>query len=474
MRAHTRFIASLLFTTCCVLPTRSESNWPQFRGPGGLAMAAEGKAPVHFGPDSNVVWKTSLPAGHSSPCLWGERIFLTGVRDRKLETLCLDRRDGKVLWRRTAPAEKMESTQRIASPAASTPTTDGNRVYVYFGSCGLLAYDLEGKERWRRLLPQPVVEFGTGTSPILAGDLLILVRDQDEGSHLLALDKHTGKTAWRIERPEFRRGFATPFLWQHDGEEELIVPGSIWLKSYNVQDGSERWTYSGTSRVPCSSPTAGDGLLFSASWNIGGDEGARVTMEPFAEFARDHDRNKDGRLTPDEIPDGPVKERYSLMDLNKDQAVSPAEWASMAEMFARTRNALLAIRPGGQGDITSTHLAWKVTRGLPYVCSPLYYRGRVYTVKNGGLVSCYDARTGKPHFQEERLGAVGDYYASLVGADGKVYAASQNGVVTVFEADDSLHVLAQNKLGEQIFATPAVVEGKLYLRTTGHLYAFEE
>ena len=474
MRAHTRFIASLLFTTCCVLPTRSESNWPQFRGPGGLAMAAEGKAPVHFGPDSNVVWKTSLPAGHSSPCLWGERIFLTGVRDRKLETLCLDRRDGKVLWRRTAPAEKMESTQRIASPAASTPTTDGNRVYVYFGSCGLLAYDLEGKERWRRLLPQPVVEFGTGTSPILAGDLLILVRDQDEGSHLLALDKHTGKTAWRIERPEFRRGFATPFLWQHDGEEELIVPGSIWLKSYNVQDGSERWTYSGTSRVPCSSPTAGDGLLFSASWNIGGDEGARVTMEPFAEFARDHDRNKDGRLTPDEIPDGPVKERYSLMDLNKDQAVSPAEWASMAEMFARTRNALLAIRPGGQGDITSTHLAWKVTRGLPYVCSPLYYRGRVYTVKNGGLVSCYDARTGKPHFQEERLGAVGDYYASLVGADGKVYAASQNGVVTVFEAGDSLHVLAQNKLGEQIFATPAVVEGKLYLRTTGHLYAFEE
>jgi len=474
MRAHTRFIASLLFTTCCVLPTRSESNWPQFRGPGGLAMAAEGKAPVHFGPDSNVVWKTSLPAGHSSPCLWGERIFLTGVRDRKLETLCLDRRDGKVLWRRTAPAEKMESTQRIASPAASTPTTDGNRVYVYFGSCGLLAYDLEGKERWRRLLPQPVVEFGTGTSPILAGDLLILVRDQDEGSHLLALDKHTGKTAWRIERPEFRRGFATPFLWQHDGEEELIVPGSIWLKSYNVQDGSERWTYSGTSRVPCSSPTAGDGLLFSASWNIGGDEGARVTMEPFAEFARDHDRNKDGRLTPDEIPDGPVKERYSLMDLNKDQAVSPAEWASMAEMFARTRNALLAIRPGGQGDITSTHLAWKVTRGLPYVCSPLYYRGRVYTVKNGGLVSCYDARTGKPHFQEERLGAVGDYYASLVGADGKVYAASQNGVVTVFEADDSLHVLAQNKLGEQIFATPAVVEGTLYLRTTGHLYAFVE
>lgn len=474
MRAHTRFIASLLFTTCCVLPTRSESNWPQFRGPGGLAMAAEGKAPVHFGPDSNVVWKTSLPAGHSSPCLWGERIFLTGVRDRKLETLCLDRRDGKVLWRRTAPAEKMESTQRIASPAASTPTTDGNRVYVYFGSCGLLAYDLEGKERWRRLLPQPVVEFGTGTSPILAGDLLILVRDQDEGSHLLALDKHTGKTAWRIERPEFRRGFATPFLWQHDGEEELIVPGSIWLKSYNVQDGSERWTYSGTSRVPCSSPTAGHGLLFSASWNIGGDEGARVTMEPFAEFARDHDRNKDGRLTPDEIPDGPVKERYSLMDLNKDQAVSPAEWASMAEMFARTRNALLAIRPGGQGDITSTHLAWKVTRGLPYVCSPLYYRGRVYTVKNGGLVSCYDARTGKPHFQEERLGAVGDYYASLVGADGKVYAASQNGVVTVFEAGDSLHVLAQNKLGEQIFATPAVVEGKLYLRTTGHLYAFEE
>jgi outer membrane protein assembly factor BamB len=325
-------------------------------------------------------------------------------------------------------------------------------VYVYFGSFGLLAYDFAGKEQWRRPLAAPVVEFGSGTSPVLAGDRLILNCDQDLGSYLLAVDKRTGKTVWRVERPEFRRGFATPFVWRRDGTEELVVPGSIWLKSYDLKDGAERWTWSGTSRVACSSPAAGDGLLFSASWNIGGDEDARITMPPFDEFAREHDRNQDGKLSADEIPAGPVRDRFSLMDLDKDGIVTPVEWAGMAEMFRRAGNAVLAIRPGGKGDITTSHLAWKSSRSLPYVCSPLYYQGRLYTVKNGGLASCYAAPTGRVFFQDERLDAPGDYYASLVAGDGKVYAISQKGVA---------------------MATPALVDGKLYVRTAGHLYAFK-
>ena len=466
-----------LLSAVCALPVLGAGvppNWPQFRGPGGLAVADGFPAPVHFNAQSNVVWQVELPSGHSSPSLWGDRIFLTGLNGGKLETLCLNRRDGTVRWRRAAPALKLEPTHRIASPACPTPATDGRLVVSYFGSYGLMAHDLEGNERWKKPLPAPVVEFGTGTSPILEGRFVILICDQDEGSFLLAVDKDTGHTAWRTERPEFRRSFASPMIWRHDGEAELIVPGSIWLRSYELATGRERWSFAGTSRVANSTPTAGDGLLFSASWNLGSDPGDRITMEPFEPYAREHDQNKDGKFTRDELPAGPLRDRFSQMDVNKDGVVLPSEWEMMREMFARAGNAVLAIKPGGRGDITASHLAWKSTRSLPYVCSPVFYRGRLYTVKNGGLASCYEAKTGRALYQDERLDAAGDYYASLVAASGRIYAASQKGVVTVWQAGDDLKVLARNDLGEQVMATPAVVEGQMFLRTEKHLYCFGE
>jgi outer membrane protein assembly factor BamB len=300
----------------------------------------------------------------------------------------------------------------------------------------------------------------------------VLVCDQDQGSFLLALDKRTGKTAWRVERPEFRRGFSTPTVWKHDGAEELVVPGSIWLTSYDLKDGSERWRYSGTSRVANSRPVFGDGLLFSASWNVGGDEGERISMPPFEEFAREHDKNKDEKLAHDELPAGPVRDRFTQMDLNKDGIVTPAEWQNMRDMFANAENAVIAIRPGGRGDITRTHVAWKSTRSLPYVSSPLFYRGRLYTMKNGGLFSCYEAKTGKVIYQDERLDAAGDYYSSAVAVGGKLFVASQKGVVLVIAPGDKLEVLARNDLREQIFATPAIMDGVLYVRTSGALCAF--
>jgi len=479
IQMHTRnFLSPSVNVALCLLTLiaspafAAEPAWPQFRGPDGLAISEGSPPPVHFGPGTNLLWKIALPTGHSSPCIWGGRIFLTAVNDGKLETLCLDRAGGRILWQRPVQTANLERTHRLGSPAASTPATDGRRVYVYFGSFGLVAYTLEGAEEWTLPLPSPMVEFGAATSPILAGDKLIVVQDQDQGSYLLAVDTATGKTVWRTERPEFRRSFASPFIWKHDGEEELIVPGSIWLRSYDLKDGKESWSFSGTSRVANSTPAAGAGLLYSASWNVGADPSDRINMEPWEVFAAEHDENKDGKLAASEIPAGAVRDRFSQMDLNKDGFTTAAEWQQMADMFAKAGNALLAIRPGGEGDITKTHLAWKSTRSLPYVCSPLYYDGRVYTVKNGGLASCYEASTGKVFYQDERLDAGGDYYASLVAAGGRIIAASQKGQVVIWEAGDTLKILARNDLGEEIMATPAVVEGILYVRTTDHLFAF--
>jgi len=450
----------------------AESNWPQFRGPNGSAIAEKGDPPVYFGPSSNVLWKIEVAAGNSSPCMWGNRIFLTSFDKTKLETLCIDRQNGQILWRQKAPVEKFETTHQLGNPATPTPTTDGKNVYVYFGSFGLLTYDFDGKEQWRKPLNTPEVEWGVGASPIVEGNLVILNCDQDLGAYLLAVNKHTGKTVWKTERPEFRRGFATPFVWRHGGTAELVMPGSLWLKSYDLTNGKELWTVSGTARVACSSPTAGDDLLFSASWNFGADPNERFTMPPFDDYVAKHDVNKDGKFTKQELPAGPVGDRFSQIDVDHDGVITRDEWLGMADMFAKAGNAVLAIRAGGRGDITKTHVAWKATRSLPYVSSPLYYAGRLYTMKNGGLASCYDAKTGKPFYQDERVDAPGDYYASALAANGKIYLVSQQGILLVLAAGDKFNVLARNNLGSQVLATPAIADGKLYVRTAGHLYAF--
>ena len=196
--AGVKFPIALLAALAITSPAFAEPNWPQFRGPDGLAVAA-GKAavPAEFGPEKNVVWKTPLASGHSSPILWGARIFLTTFDAGKLFAVCLDRASGQTLWSKEVPAETIEQVHRIASPATPTPCTDGERAYFYFGSFGLLVLDFDGKEVWRFPMPLPVNDFGTGASPILVDGKVILLRDQDVGSFLLAIDARTGRQLWR-------------------------------------------------------------------------------------------------------------------------------------------------------------------------------------------------------------------------------------------------------------------------------------
>ena len=449
------------------------SDWPQFRGPGGLGVAADAAdVPVEFGPEKNVVWKTPLASGHSSPVLWSDRIFLSTYEAEKLAAVCLDRRTGRILWSREVPVEKIEEVHRISSPAAATPCTDGTRVYFHFGSLGVIAFDFAGAEVWRHPLPLPVNDFGTGASPILAGGKLIILRDQDVGSFLMALDPATGKVLWRTERPGFFRGHSTPFLWQHDGVEEIVTTGAIRLTSYDPATGKERWSTAGLSRVANASPTAAGGLLFAASWNVGADATGRMELPPFSDFAAAQDRNADGALSEEEFPAGPLRSRFTQLDADKDGRVTRSEWDAYAPIVAKAENSLLAVRAGGAGDVTASHVVWKKSRGLPYVPSPLHYEGRIYTIKSGGMASCFDAATGEEQWLEQRVGIFGDFYASPVAAAGRIYLTAQNGTVAVLAAADTFRVLATNPLGEPTFATPALADGRLYIRTAGHLYCF--
>ncbi|KPK74297.1 MAG: hypothetical protein AMJ79_14535 [Phycisphaerae bacterium SM23_30] len=481
-----RCIVIIFFTTSIY----GQARWPQFRGIAGSGVAAEeNELPVTFDQNRNVIWRCPLPKGHSSPCIWDDHIFLTGYADGKLETICVDRAAGEILWRKPGPARQIERTHQVGSPASSTCVTDGRRVYVYFGSYGLLCYDFQGAEVWKKPLPLPDNFYGTASSPILAGEVLILLDDQEQKSRLLALDPQTGQTLWDKERIGFKSNWSTPMFWNNQGVDEVVVYGQMYMVGYDLKDGLERWTIPGMTHEPCITPVAGEGLVFISSYNM--SKNAEVIGPPkWAELIDKYDKDKNGELAYEEVPpklsilsrydadgegDHPLREQFGFLDVNHDQKLSRQEyhrWQVLLDSYWY-ENAIMAIRPGKVGVGQGAQVVWKQTLGVPEVPSPLYYQGRVYTVKDGGIVTCQAARTGERKYME-KLGAGGPYYASLVAGDGKIYAAAARGVVTVYEAGDDFKVLAQNNLRERIMATPALVEGKIYLRTDKNLWAFGE
>jgi outer membrane protein assembly factor BamB len=447
------------------------NNWPQFRGPDGSGVADDQKPPVHFGPGSNELWKVSVSAGASSPCVWGDSIFLTAFNEGKLETLALNRKTGKEQWRRVAPAKELEKFHPTeGSPASGTPATDGKNVVSYFGSCGLVCYDFSGKEKWQVTFPpvKQAGDFGSGASPILAGDLVLLNRDQLSGSELIAVNTKTGKIAWRADRSDMSSSFGTPVVWKQKTGDEVVLPGFLEMRAYDVKSGAERWRVRGLPAAVCTTPVVGDGMLFFAGWSPGKSD---APMPSFDSILVLSDKDKDGALAYEEA--NPMFQSFfASYDTDKDKRLTRAEWDAFMAILSKGENCLIAVRPGGKGDSTASHVAWKQTRGLPYVPSPLFYRGKVYMIKDGGMISCFKAKSGEPVYQQERIGAVGSYYASPVAANGRIYVASVPGTLTVLDAGDKPEVVGRAEFAERLIATPAIVDNKLYVRTADHLWAF--
>jgi outer membrane protein assembly factor BamB len=428
-----RLLAALL-VTLAVPPARAADNWPQFRG--RAAGVADGTdLPDTWDTVKNVVWKADVPGrGWSSPVVWGDRVLLTSVvTDGKFEdpkkglyfggerakpsadvhhwmVYCLDFKTGRRLWEKEAHKEPPPSTVHVKNSYASeTPVTDGERLYAYFGNVGLFCYDLDGHELWSRKWGTFKTRLGWGTaaSPALHRGRVFVVNDNEEKSFLVALDARTGHELWRVQRDE-KSNWATPFVWENERRTELVTNGTNRVRSYDL-DGKLLWELRGMSSITIPTPFARHGLLYVCSGYV--------------------------------------------LDKKKP---------------------LFAIRPGAEGDITpagndgNKHLAWHLDSAAPYNPTPLVYGDYLYVLYDMGLLSCYDARTGKVQYEKERLG--GQFTASPWAYGGKVFCLSEDGETHVIEAGPKFKRLGKNRLDEMCLATPAALRGSLLVRTQTKLY----
>jgi outer membrane protein assembly factor BamB len=480
-----KMLTTLLAVGCSF--AADSDQWPQYRGSGGTGIAA-GAAPVEFGLKQNLLWSVEVKPGHSSPTIWGDRIFTTGfdAASKELDVSAFDRRDGHLLWRRVTTASEIEKVHAVSNPATATVAADGERVYAYFGSAGLFCYDHAGKPVWNKTLPTANVGFGSGTSPVLAGDAVILARDEKE-ARIMALERSTGKTLWDEKiggASGMFGGHATPVLWK----DQVVLHRAAEVVAFDVKTGARKWWVRVASQGT-GTPVVHDDMLFVGAW--GSDPDLSDPVPSWDELLRKYDKDGNGSLSKDEFPDdlalarridagktpGAIvtfKRFFAEMDMNHDNQLSKAEWDFVSKMFTQPQqyaSGLIAIRLGGNADMTKESVAWKEARAVPEVPAPLAYRGRVYAVTNGGIVTALDEASGKVIYRG-RLGAGGLYYSSPVAAGDYIYFASSEGVVTAIRAGEKLDVVTHNDLAEPIYATPAVTGGRLYVRTSGHLYAF--
>lgn len=439
-----------------------------FRHDAGLAAVDDQPLPTELS-DPQLVWKQPLPPGHSTPTVVGDRIFLTAAQGGELSTICLDRATGKPLWSQAVQVEQVEKVHNEGSPAAASVACDGRRVVAFFGSLGLVCYNLDGKLLWTKKLGPFRDEFGAASSPILVDDKVILNEDHDLDSFLLAVSAEDGRTLWQTPREGFTRSYATPVVWQAGGARLLIVAGALQLVAYELATGEPRWSLDGFARIVNTTPTKAGEMLYVCTWSPGGDSEARIAMEPWATALEQWDKNQNARLENEELPAGEVRTRFFRIDLNGDSALDEIEWNKYARIFELAQNTLVALRasPAGQAP----QVVWQYKRGLPYVASPLVYRGHVYLVKDGGIVTVLDAVSGKL-MRQSRARGEGNYYASPVAGDGKVVIASGGGVVTLLKAGAQTEVVYSRDFAERIAATPVLVDGHIYVRTEKALYAF--
>jgi len=457
----------------------AEREWTRFRGPNGSGVAdGVGLLPTRFDAETNVVWTAPLPAGHSSPVLNGSDVVVTGVEEERLITIALDRETGHERWRGTVHARRREALDTRNHPASSSPAVDdAGHIYVFFGDFGLVSYDGDGAERWRVPLGPFTNVYGMGASPIVADGLVVLACDQQQGSFLLAVDSATGAVQWRTPRPEAKSGHSSPVLWMTtDGVQQVLLAGSFMVSAYDLQTGTRQWWVGGLPFEMKATPVlSGDTLFVQGYASPFNEAGEQIVVESWADTVARHDHDRDGVISADEFPHARTRGYILYLDLDGDGAMNEEDW-TYYRVAMDSRNGLVAMRLGGSGEMTAQSLLWRYDRAVPQLTSPLLYRGVLYMINDGGIVTSFHPDTGEMLNRQRLRGAVDDYYASPVAADGTLYFVGVSGKVAVAEvaAGGELRLTAVNDLASPSSATPALAEGRLYIRTADALWAFGE
>ncbi len=455
-------------------------DWTRFRGPNGSGVSKDSGFPVEFDKARNLIWRTSVRPGKSSPVLTEHHIFVTGFENEKLLTQCFDRETGKLLWERVETRTPKPEGNLLNNPAAITPVTDGENVYAFFKDFGLISYDPAGKVRWRVPLGPFANSMGLGASPIVAGDSIVLLVDQMANSYIAAFDRRNGEIRWKTPREE-SEGWATPLLYHPPGSAPLILTaGPGQYGAHRLADGKRMFSQPGLSPAMVASPVLDNDTIFA--FGYGAD-----SPSPFSNTLARLDKNHDGQISPDEYQDIPGDNADHQMTAvltaigkymgNGDGIVTKDKWDAWGRHVGGPTG-LLAVRldsdPSAAGDkAVRPRELWRYDKGFAGVIpSPLLYDGVLYVIKNGGILTAFNPATGEVLKAGRVQGALGGYSASPVAAEGKIYIASEEGKLAVLRAGRDWDVLAVNDLGEGSFATPALSAGRIYVRTDEALYCF--
>jgi outer membrane protein assembly factor BamB len=344
-------------------------------------------------------------------------------------------------------------------------------VVVFFADVGLAAYTPDGKDRWSLPLGPFKSFYGMAGSPVLTGDLVVLLCDQRSGSFLIALDRKTGVLRWRRERPQAVEGWATPIVFRPSTgtrDTELVVLGSTRLEGYARETGEPRWWMPLGSSGSMGTPVVSGDTLFVST--LGSTEPA---LPPFDSYLQKLDTNKDRRLSAREFSvDKEMGEHFGWIDADSDDFITETEWITTRDLAVGDYG-VIAVRPSGaRGKLHPSAVIWRFLKNLPYIPAPLIYQDVLYLVKTGGIITSLDPATGRLLKAGRSPDALGEYYASPVAADGKVYLANVEGKITVLKASAQWEVLGVNDLGDEIHSTPALSGGRLYVRTRASLYCF--
>ena len=405
------FAALIVFTTSAA----QADEWTRFRGPNGSGVATSAhKLPDKIGPETNLLWRTSLPPGISSPVIANGRVFLTTVKGRKLSTVALNVKDGTLLWQKLAPILHRVKGKRLAT---ASPVTDGELVVSFFGAAGLLCYDKGGNLKWKKDLGQLDNRFNHAASPILIGNRVILVVDHDGVSFVVAFDKQTGKELWRSYRYVLGRNYASPVVWKIGDQNYLVVTGSGLVTGYEIETGVAKWLIRSTCAVVNPTPVVGEnGWLFVHGSSP--PSGAKST--PFEQVLKAHDKNADSELQSAELPRSFLRAFFKRFDQNANGGISEKEYKSYEQLSRPFIKGMVAIKPGeGKDSLTLSH-AWTQSRGMPRTPSAIAHKGVLYVVSEKGIFQSVDARSGKV-IHKGRIGARGTVYSSPSMGDGKIY-----------------------------------------------------